>query len=193
MTPIAESPHGLWFSFIAHLASPLPLSAYIPQQDGGGVPGEIFRSDVTGDGTVGDLLPGTLIGNTGKYSTSKLTQNIAYYNQTFAGQLTPAGRELVISSLFSQDQLSKLGAYAPLICSNVRSVSQPCQGLPGNFAQATWLKSIDLRSSRPFQAGERVKLRAEHSHIQRFQLCQFRRRGKPAQRRAQRRSRHFAE
>jgi len=38
---------------IAHVASPLPLSAYIPQQDGGGVAGEIFRSDITGDGTVG--------------------------------------------------------------------------------------------------------------------------------------------
>jgi hypothetical protein len=46
---------------ITHLASPLPLSAYVPQQDGGGVAGEIFRSDLTGDGTVGDLLPGRLL------------------------------------------------------------------------------------------------------------------------------------
>ena len=172
-TPIAELPHGLWFSFIAHVASPLPLSAYIPQQGGGGVPGEIFRSDVTGDGTVGDLLPGTLIGNTGKYSTSKLTQNIAYYNQTFAGQLTPAGRQLVISNLFSQDQLSKLGAYAPLICSNIRSGSEPCQALPGNFAQATWLKSIDLRLSRPFQAGERVKLEPSVAIFNVFNFANF--------------------
>ena len=58
-TPIADLPHGLKLSMTAHLASPLPLSLYIPQQDGGGVAGEIFRSDLTGDGTVGDLLPGS--------------------------------------------------------------------------------------------------------------------------------------
>src|ERR1019366_5042736 len=55
-TPTAELPRGLRLSMIAHLASPLPLSLYLPQQDGGGVAGEIFRSDVSGDGTVGDLL-----------------------------------------------------------------------------------------------------------------------------------------
>ena len=39
-SPIAELPHGLRLSMIAHLASPLPLSAYLPQQDGGGVAGK---------------------------------------------------------------------------------------------------------------------------------------------------------
>src|SRR6195256_2433079 len=52
-TPTAELPHGLRLSMIAHLASPLPLSAYIPQQDGGGVAGEKFCSDITGGGTGG--------------------------------------------------------------------------------------------------------------------------------------------
>jgi len=63
--PTAELSYGVKVSMIAHVASPLPLSAYIPQQDGGGVAGEIFRSDITGDGTVGDLLPNTFLGNTG--------------------------------------------------------------------------------------------------------------------------------
>ena len=74
--PTADLPHGLRLSLIAHVASPLPLSVYVPQQDGGGVAGEIFRSDLTGDGTVGDLLPQTHIGSTGKYSTSNLTKVI---------------------------------------------------------------------------------------------------------------------
>src|SRR5271166_5531039 len=113
---------------IAQLASPLPLSVYIPQQDGGGVAGEIFRSDLTGDGTVGDLLPQTYIGSTGKYSTSKLTQVIQHYNTTYAEQLTPAGRDLLTSGLFRSDQLGSLGAFAPTI-----------QGLPGHYAEATWL------------------------------------------------------
>jgi hypothetical protein len=144
-TPTADLPHGLRLSAIAHLASPLPLSAYIPQQDGGGVAGEIFRSDITGDGTVGDLLPATSIGSAGKYSTTKVTKEITYYNNNFAGRLTPAGQTLVNSSLFTGQELIALGAYSPLI-----------QAPPGHYAEATWLKTIDLRLSRPFQVGERV-------------------------------------
>jgi hypothetical protein len=154
-TPTADLSHGLRLSMIAHLASPLPLSLYIPQQDGGGVPGEIFRSDLTGDGTVGDLLPLTNIGSAGKYSTSKVTQAIDFYNKNFAGQssqtsgpyLTPAGQDLVNSGLFRTDQLHDLGAFP-----------QPIQAPPGRFAEATWLKTMDLRLSRPFQIGERVTL-----------------------------------
>lgn len=153
--PIADLPHGLRLSMIAHLASPLPLSAYIPQQDGGGVAGEIFRSDVTGDGTVGDLLPGTFIGNTGKYSTGNLTKAIAFYDTNVAGKLTPAGAALANAGLFSGQQLVLLGAYAPLIQGGQ---SGQGQALPGHFAEATWLKTMDLRLSRPFQVGERVKV-----------------------------------
>jgi hypothetical protein len=156
-TPMVELPHRLRLSMIAHLASPLPLSAYIPQQDGGGVPGEIFRSDLSGDGTVGDLLPG-YIGSTGKYSTSKLTKSIAFYNSTYAGKLTPAGSVLVNSNLFTGQQLVSLGAVSPLICSNLRSGGQPCQALPPHFAEATWLKTMDLRLSWPFHIGERATI-----------------------------------
>src|SRR5260370_19067972 len=138
-TPTAELPHGLRLSLIAHLASPLPLSAYIPQQDGGGVAGEIFRSDITGDGTVGDLLPG-LIGSTGKYSTSKLTKSITFYNSTFAGKLTPAGSVLVNSNLFTGQQLVSLGAVSPLIRPNVHPGTPDSNGLPGHYQEATWLK-----------------------------------------------------
>jgi hypothetical protein len=170
-TPTAELPHGLRLSMIAHLASPLPLSTYIPQQDGGGVAGEIFRSDITGDGTVGDLLPG-FIGSTGKYSTSKLTRSIAFYNSNFAGKLTPAGSALTNADLFRGDQLVSLGAYSPFICS-VPSLSQPCQALPGHYAQATWLKTIDLRLSWPFRIGERVRLEPNVSVFNAFNFANF--------------------
>jgi hypothetical protein len=143
----ADLPHRLKLSMIAHLASPLPLSVSIPQQDGGGVAGEIFRSDVTGDGTVGDLLPNTSIGSTGKYSTSNLTKAISAYNQSFAGKLTPAGQDLVNSALFTAQQLVSLGAFSPLV-----------QPLPGHFAEATWLKTMDMRLTWPFQVNERLKI-----------------------------------
>jgi len=170
-TPTADLPHGLRLSMIAHLASPLPLSAYLPQQDGGGVAGEIFRSDITGDGTVGDLLG--FIGGTGKYSTSKVTQLIAFYNSTFAGRLTPAGSVLANSGLFTGQQLVTLGAVSPLICSNIRPLGEPCTALPGHYAQATWLKTIDLRLSWPFRVGERVKLEPNVSVFNAFNFANF--------------------
>jgi hypothetical protein len=122
--------------------------------DGGGVAGEIFRSDLTGDGTVGDQLPLTRIGSTGKYSGSKVTNAIAYYDTNYAGRFTPAGQDLTNSGLFTAQQLLALGADAPLILGG--NPSQAVQALPGHYASATWLKTMDLRLSRPFQVGDRV-------------------------------------
>ncbi|HSZ63099.1 MAG TPA: carboxypeptidase-like regulatory domain-containing protein [Terriglobales bacterium] len=162
LTPTADLAYKFRLSMIAHVASPLPLSAYIPQQDGGGVPGEIFRSDISGDGTVGDLLPSTIIGSTGKYSNSNLTKAIKYYDTNYAGQLTPAGNTLVTNQLFSALQLHQLGAYAPVI-----------QPIPGRAAQATWLKTMDLRLSRPLQVTERVVLEPNISVFNIFNWANF--------------------
>ncbi len=159
-TPTAELAHGLRLSMITHLGSPLPLSAYLPQQDGGGVAGEIFRSDITGDGKPGDLLG--IIGSTGKYSSSNLTNLIAHFNESYAGRLTPAGLTLVNSNLFTAQQLVALGAYAPLI-----------QSLPGHASTATWLKTMDLRLSWPLQIGERVKLEPNVSAFNLFNWANF--------------------
>src|SRR5208282_5765107 len=158
----ADLAHGLRLSMIAHLASPLPLSAYLPQQDGGGVPGEIFRTDVSGDGTIGDLLPATFIGSTGKYSTTNVAKAVSYYNANYAGKLTPAGEALANAGLFTGAQLVQLSAYSPLI-----------QTLPGHYAQATWLKTMDLRLTRPFQVGERVKLEPSVSVFNVFNWANF--------------------
>jgi len=159
-TPTAELAHGMRLSMIAHLGSPLPLSAYLPQQDGGGVAGEIFHSDITGDGKPGDLLG--IIGSTGKYSGSSLTNVIARYNASFAGKLTPADLTLVNSNLFTAQQLVALGAYAPLI-----------QSLPGHAATATWLKTMDLRLSWPLPIGDRVKLEPNVSAFNLFNWANF--------------------
>jgi Carboxypeptidase regulatory-like domain len=154
--PTVQLPHGPRLSLIALLGSPLPLSVRIPQQNGGGVAGEIFRSDLSGDGKVGDLLTGTLIGSTGKYSPEKLNTAIAFYNKNVAGQLTAAGRVLVGTGLLRTDQMIALGAYAPLISSCYPA--NPGCGLPGRPAEATWLKTVDLRLSWPFSLGEHVKI-----------------------------------
>jgi hypothetical protein len=76
-----------------------------------GDPGEIFRTDVTGDGTTGDVVPGTLPGDyMHSVKGASLNKLIGNYNATHAGQLTPAGQALVNASLFTPGQLSALNA-----------------------------------------------------------------------------------
>ena len=128
ISPTVEMPHGPRLSIITLLGSPLPLTVSVPQLNGGGVPGEIFRSDLSGDGTVGDILNGTYIGSTGKYSPTNVDKAIASYNQSQGGNLTPAGVALASASLFTPDQLRRLGAVAPYISSC--PPPSPACGLP---------------------------------------------------------------
>jgi hypothetical protein len=160
--PSLDLPHGPRLSILAQLASPLELSARLPQLDGGGVAGEIFRTDATGDGTVGDLLPGTNLGGLGGYSGNNLGKAIAVYNTNYAGRMTFAGQALVNSQLFTSDQLAKLNALYPLL-----------QPVPGHAAQTTWLKTIDLRLSWPFRVGERVRLEPNVAAYNVFNFANF--------------------
>jgi len=172
ITPTFELRHGPRLTMIAQMASPLPLTLYLPQQDGGGVAGEIFRTDVTGDGTVGDLLPGKMrIGSVGRYSTGNVTGAIQYFNANFAGKATPAGNALVNAHLFTSDQLASLGAVMPLICVPPQATLQTCQINAG--ATPTWLKTIDLHLSWPFRVGERFKIEPNVSAFNIFNLANF--------------------
>jgi len=170
-TPSLDLLHGVRLAMLAQMASPLEQSARLPQLNGGGVAGEIFRSDVTGDGTVGDLLPGTGVGGLGGYSGNNLGKAIAYFNNYYAARLTPAGGALsgpnqvggqTIPPLMTIDQLSKLGALTPFL-----------QPLPAHPAGATWLKTIDLRLSRPIHAGERVIVEPNFAAFNVFNFANF--------------------
>jgi hypothetical protein len=160
-TPTFELRRGARLTMIAQLASPLPLTLYLPQQDGGGVPGEIFRTDATGDGTVGDRLPGTNLGTLGRYTEANVNKAIVFYNSAYAGKLTGAGQVLANAGLFSAQQLATLGAVMPTI-----------QPLNEN-ATPTWLKTIDLRFSWPFHIGERIVLEPHASAFNVFNLANF--------------------
>jgi hypothetical protein len=167
IAPTFDLPRGPRLSIITQLASPLELSARLPQLDGGGVAGEIFRSDATGDGTVGDLLPGTTVGGLGGYSGSDLGRAVAIYNSNYAGRISHAGAALVSTNgttppLFTSDQLSKLGALYPFL-----------QSVPGNVAQAKWLRTVDLRLSWPLRVGERVRIEPNVAAFNVFNLANF--------------------
>lgn len=110
---VIDMPYAFRWSFISHINSPLPQTLTIPNS---GNPGEIFLSDVTGDGTVGDVLPGTNIGSFGRdVKVGDLNNVITNYNNSQAGHLTPAGQALVSAGLFTQAQLAALGAVSPKI------------------------------------------------------------------------------
>jgi Carboxypeptidase regulatory-like domain len=152
-----ELSHGIRLGLTSHIASPPPQTLFMPAS--GGVPGEIFRSDVTGDGSFGgqsqtgassygDILPGTNIGAFGRaVKASNLNTIIQSYNTNFGDQLTPAGLALVNGGLLSRSQLLQLGAVSPSIA----------QAPPGNTNLA-WLRTFDVSLSRPLTIRDRFVL-----------------------------------
>lgn len=169
--PIFQIAHrGPLVSFIGHMDSPLPLTLTLPQLGGGGLPGEIFRTDVTGDGTTGypsggggDIVPGSDVGSFGRsISPSNLNSFINNYNSKYAGQLTPAGQALVTANLFTSSQLLALGAETPTIA------SAPA----GNVGMA-WLRSVDFHFAWPVVIRERFTIEPSITAFNIFNMANF--------------------
>ncbi|HLZ93305.1 MAG TPA: TonB-dependent receptor [Candidatus Acidoferrum sp.] len=110
---VMDLPLATRFALATHWDSAAPLTLTLPQS---GNPGEIFLSDVTGDGTVGDVVPGSNVGSFGRsIKASNLNSFVSSYNSKSAGQLTPAGQALVAAGLFTSAQLTSLGAVTPTL------------------------------------------------------------------------------
>lgn len=100
--------YGPRISLLAHFlsASPSTLTLDTALTNGG-----IFQTDVTGDGTTGDVAPGTLPGDyMHRVKPTTLNSYISNFNSTQAGQLTPAGKAVAASGLMSAAQLVQMGA-----------------------------------------------------------------------------------
>ena len=151
--------HGPQLSFIGHVFSPLAVTPLV-QLDPGGASGEIFRTDFTGDGTIGDVLPGANVGTVGRdVNGAGINSLINAYNSNVAGTLTPAGQKLVSEGLFTQAQLVALNG-----------VAQPIALAPSDQLKLSWLKTVDLRMDWPISLGEHLKL---HPSIGVFNLFNF--------------------
>jgi hypothetical protein len=160
--PTLDLPRGFQLGMAGHFDSPLPLTVFLPQLNGGGVPGEIFRSDVTGDGTVGDVVLGSNVGSFRRGgSVSRLDNAISNYNNSVANHPTPAGTALITNGLFTQTQLLQLGAVTPTLAN-----ASPNTG-------PAWLKTVDLRLARPFMFKERFTVEPSVSAFNVFNSANF--------------------
>jgi hypothetical protein len=144
---------GPRFSVIGNFASAPPTTllftsaSSVPET----VSGEIFRTDLTGDGSVSDLFPvnsSQSAGKPGQFMRSvnerNLSNSIANWNSTQAGTLTPAGQALVSQGLFTTADLQNLGAVKPF-------VAPPPPGATGNHA----FREVSAVLSWPIRVTER--------------------------------------
>lgn len=133
--------HGPQISLIGHYFSPLSTT---PVLSNGGNPGEIFLTDWTGDGTVGDPLPGTHLGSFGRdFNGSGINGAISNYNSQYAGKLTPAGQALVSAGIMSAQELINAGGVMPSLAN-----------APTNQAGLGWFKTFDVKFGYPIKVRE---------------------------------------
>jgi len=130
---------GVTTSLIGHYYTPLAVTLYL--DDGGNNAGEIFMSDVTGDGTVQDIVPGLKPGAFMRSVTpGNIAKMIANYNATSAGRFTPAGQALITNGILTSAQLTALGGVT-------RTIGAPIPHNVGNGA----LKTFDFVLGRPIK------------------------------------------
>jgi len=122
---------------IAHFNSANPTNLTLDQQ--GATGGEIFRTDVNGDGQTGALVPGTDPGAyMRKVKPGQLNGFINNYNSQYANSLTPAGQVLVSNGLFTSQEMIASGAVMPTLAN-----------APTNPFHNSIVKTMDANFSYP--------------------------------------------
>jgi hypothetical protein len=177
--PIFDLAKSFQFSAIGHIDSPLPLTLFLPKAGAGGT-GDIFIDDVTGDGTIGDVVPGSNVGAFGhSVKASGLNRFISGYLSKNGQQLTPAGQAVVGAGLMTQADLTALGGVTPGACpaSQVGLLANgliPCiNSAPAGATGLGWLKSIDLRMGWAYKIKERVTLQPAVTFYNAFNFANF--------------------
>jgi len=158
--------HGPRVSFIGGFRSAHPSNLFL-NSPGQFSPAEVLRTDLTGDGTVGDLInaaggkgkPGTFMRDV---SPGNLASVINNFNSNVAGTLTPAGQALVSAGLFTQQQLVSLGAVVPTIAAP-----------PANNAGNSMYKDVDTVLTWPIKIKERFTIEPSIGVFNLFNFANF--------------------
>jgi hypothetical protein len=137
--------YGPQVGIIGHFFSAAATNLYLDNAGtSSGAAAGIFQSDVTGDGTIGDIVPGTNPGDyMNTYKGRNLNQLISQYNATQAGRLTPAGNALVSAGLFTPAQLVALHATQQPIAPATEAIA------PEN----AFYRTLDVNFSYPIRLG----------------------------------------
>jgi hypothetical protein len=160
-----DLPLNFRLGFVSHFWSALPTSIQVPSSAGGSsnTTGEIFLSDFTGDGTVGDLMPGTTVGNFGRgISINGLNSLINNFNSTIATNVTPAGQALIDAGLFTQAQLMALGAHPT-----------PLTPAPADQADMRGMRAFDLTLAWEGKIHERFTISPSVGFYNLFNFANF--------------------
>jgi hypothetical protein len=142
-------------------------------------PGEIFRTDFTGDGTAGDIVPGTRVGSFGRgIDGSNINQVLTNYNNTAALHLTPADQVLLQNGLFTAAQLgvgNSLCYNNPnnLPVNSLCAVAPPVPLAPSGQINLAWLRALDLRVSWSRKIGENLTLQPSAGFYNVFNFANF--------------------
>ncbi len=149
-----------------------------------GLPGGIFQTDITGDGTgdgssasnrgLGDLLPGTNIGGFGRsFGTNGLNKLITNYNTNLVGQPTPAGQVLINNGLFTAAQLQALGGVIGGSTPTATLPYGPLQLAPPGAIEQAWLRTFDMNMSWTYKIKERFEIKPGVSFFNVFNFSNF--------------------
>jgi Carboxypeptidase regulatory-like domain len=133
--------YGLNLAMIGHFFSAEAVSLTLDQTSG--TTGQIFQTDVDGDGTIGDLVPGTIPGAyEHQVKGAGLNRLINTYNATSAGSFTPAGQAVLSAGLFTPGQLRAL-----------QGVQQPIALGPDKPWNNPALRTFDISANYPIRLG----------------------------------------
>jgi hypothetical protein len=173
----ADFPGGFQLSVVSHFWSPLSTSLVVPNTNLG--PGEIFRTDFTGDGTVQDPLPGTHVGSFDRgINGSNINRVLTNYNNTVALNLTPAGQMLVQNGLFTSPQLGVGNALCynnpnNMPVNSLCAVAPPVPLAPPGQVNLAWLRALDLKVAWSYTIRERIAIQPSIGFYNLFNFANF--------------------
>ena len=152
--------HGPTVALGMHFNSPLATSLYMENQ---GRPGEIFFTDLTGDGESGDPIQGYKLGTFGRgVNGGNINNVISTFNKQHAGTFSPAAQTLINNGLFSAAQLQTLGAV-------IDTVSPA----PSNEFSNPWYKAFDAKLAWPVKVKERLTIEPSVGFYNLFNFANF--------------------